>query len=108
MDVSYLFKRKLIDELMVHFQSELSALMIDAGYKQLSPEDQMLAISELTHWWSLWFQKIPDPSKEISSDFQDVNLEALSLSELNEMHPHHLTWYSYLLYMTRGRQFGNT
>lgn len=63
LDVSYLFKRKLIEKLMSHFQLELSNLTNDSGYKALTPEGQMLALSELTHWWSLWFQKIPSPSR---------------------------------------------
>lgn len=83
LDVSFLFKRKLIEKLMGQFQKELSALMEDAGYKTLKPEEQMFAISELTHWWSLWFQKIPDPMKEVTNDFQDVKVDETVNSEFS-------------------------
>jgi hypothetical protein len=101
LDVSYLFKRKLIDKLMSQFQVELSGLINDAGYKELKPEQQMLAISELTHWWSTWFQRIPDPAIESNNDF--LSVESDVKSENYEMSPKEFNWYNYLLYLGRSQ-----
>ncbi len=97
LDVSYLFKRKIVEKLMSTFQSELSALMGDAGYKGLKPEHQMFAISELTHWWSLWFQQVPEPSKEISNDFCSVSLDEIDAEDVRAVNPKAIDWYAYLL-----------
>lgn len=97
MDVSFLFKRKIIGKLMSVFQSELSALMADAGYIALKPEEQMFAISELTHWWSLWFQQVPDPSREISNDFFSVNPSEVDFEDIHAVNPKAVDWYAYLL-----------
>jgi len=98
LDVSYMFKRKIIAKLMSTFQVELSALMEDAGYKALKPEEQMFAISELTHWWSLWFQQVPEPSREITNDFCNVVPDDLSTEDMQELiNPKVVNWYAYLL-----------
>ncbi len=102
LDVSYLFKRKLIDKLMLQFQTELSALIADSGYKELSPEQQMLAISELTHWWSTWFQRIPDPKKESYNDFEQVSPD--TQAEMYEISPKEFNWYNYLLWLGSNTQ----
>lgn len=95
-DVSFLFKRKLVEKLMAQFQVELTALMNDAGYKSLPPEQQMFAISELTHWWSSWFLRMPDPSLDHSDDYSMVSASDVDSSSLI-VNKREFNWYAYLL-----------
>ncbi len=85
---------------MTQFQTQLSGLMSDAGYKSLKPEEQMFAISELTHWWSLWFSRIPEPSRELTNDFLSVEQADFENVNLAEINPKEFNWYAYLMYVT--------
>jgi hypothetical protein len=104
MDVSVLFKLKLVDRLMSEFQLQLKALMDDPQYKQLKPDKQMFAISELTHWWSIWFQKIPAPADEASLDFLKVDPSEIDPQNLEAINPKEMNWYAYLLSLSVSNQ----
>jgi len=56
------YKTKVLSRLVAAYTEELLKMLIDEEYKKLSPELQVQAQNELSHWYQKWFHQVPDPN----------------------------------------------
>jgi len=56
-----MYKTKIMSKLVAAYTEELLKMLVEEEYKKLSPDLQIQAQNELSHWYQKWFHLVPDP-----------------------------------------------
>jgi hypothetical protein len=79
------YKTKVLSRLVAAYTEELLKMLADEEYKKLSPELQVQAQNELSHWYQKWFHLVPSPhlSSVDQDDFETVDSSKIPVMDYN-------------------------